>query len=67
METLSKCPFCGASQTFFSFVLMLQFWKAGFYVECWRCGARGPAKVTKKRAADAWNYRAVPGGQGEKK
>lgn len=56
---IKPCPFCGAHQLFFPFTLTLALWKVGFNVECWKCGARGPSKVTKKRAEDAWNYRAA--------
>lgn len=54
--SLQACPFCGAKPPglLMSLVLTLAFWHVG----CWRCGAEGPKRVTRKRALDAWNRRA---------
>ena len=46
------CPFCHCSETTMATRL------SGFVVECRRCWASGPSRMTEESAIEAWNQRA---------
>jgi len=59
MTTSAKpCPFCAGEN-----VLRGQerAWLMNYYLECGKCGARGPSVIVDpSRAVDAWNERREP-------
>lgn len=68
MERLKDCPFCGGRALFEGFKVMEEMDgdTSKAFVECQRCGARGPAKITRfdvagsvkiEAASMLWNAR----------
>jgi Lar family restriction alleviation protein len=49
MSRIKRCPFCGNDDC----VLEATF--HSFFVECQKCGARGPLEIFEEQAIDAWN------------
>lgn len=48
---LEKCPFCKSSN-----VTLIDDYR-DWYVQCYKCGARGPVKKDAREAKEAWNKR----------
>ena len=49
---LKPCPFCHCSET------TMATRSSGFVVECRRCWASGPSRMTEESAIEAWNQGA---------
>jgi transcription elongation factor Elf1 len=59
LRKLEACPFCGHQPRWFdAFTWTLSFWRSGWNIDCAKCGASGPRRVTRIRAIDAWSIRA---------
>lgn len=54
-DRLAPCPFCGSTELgFYEYTYAVHF-----AVACRECGAQGPSRPEKDKAAALWNGRAV--------
>lgn len=54
MDELSNCPFCGGQSRLYHLL-------GGYnFVQCEKCGARGPDHYSKEKAEEAWSKRYDP-------
>lgn len=58
---LKSCPFCESTdvETYGAFVELEKKEVDGWACYCNSCGARGPVKLTERKAANSWGQRPV--------
>lgn len=56
MLEAKPCPFCKSTKLSFTFPSNRSFMRS---VICLNCNARGPEKITKTEAVNAWNNRGI--------
>lgn len=55
MSKLRYCPKCASDMPSFGVIYYRHGLFNRFYIKCWNCKYPGPARISMKRAAKAWN------------